>query len=124
MSSTCPIYSEFKLHRPANKRIHQRPAGQDIQKWDGNRAVINYVLRNFRRWLIENKIKEKLELQSRQRDLLRLKNKHSNDYYNNNSGTYYGRLEKLFADSYNGPPKVCMLLAAVQILDQYQTSGL
>jgi hypothetical protein len=70
-----------------------------IQRWDGNRPAINYILRDFRRWLIDDKIKEKLELQSRQRDPRRLKNKCSygycNNYNNSNSSVYYNRLEKL-----------------------------
>jgi Primase X len=71
-----------------------------IQRWDGHRPAINYILRDFRRWLINNKIKERLELQSIQRDLYRLKHKRGNGNYNNYNhsnvtSVYYNRLEKL-----------------------------
>ena len=31
-----------------------------LQRWDGQRPVINYLLRDFRRWLINEKIKQRL----------------------------------------------------------------
>jgi hypothetical protein len=31
-----------------------------IQRWDGQRPAINYLLRDFRRWLINEKIKQRL----------------------------------------------------------------
>jgi non-catalytic primase subunit PriX-like protein len=37
-----------------------------IQKWDGNRPPINYLLRDFRRWLINEKI-EQQKLSSKER---------------------------------------------------------
>jgi hypothetical protein len=80
-------------------RYIKDPEVKLIQMWDGHRPAINYILRDFRRWLIDNKIKEKLELQSRQEDIYRLKNKVGYRYYNNYDGSsssyYYNRLEKL-----------------------------
>jgi hypothetical protein len=37
-----------------------------IQKWDGNKPPINYLLRDFRRWLINEKV-EKQKLSSKER---------------------------------------------------------
>jgi hypothetical protein len=39
-----------------------------IQKWDGNKPPINYLLRDFRRWLINEKMEQqKLSLRERRR---------------------------------------------------------
>jgi hypothetical protein len=36
-----------------------------VQQWDGQRPAINYLLRDFRRWLIDEKIEERRQLNSR-----------------------------------------------------------
>ena len=74
------------------------PEVKIIQRWDGQRPAINYILRRFRSWLINDAIKEKLEVQSRQDDFRKLKNKWSYGHYNNNSHNhhyYYDYIEKL-----------------------------
>ena len=36
-----------------------------VQRWDGQRPAINYLLREFRRWLIDEKIEERRQMNSR-----------------------------------------------------------
>ena len=36
-----------------------------IQRWDGQRPAINYLLREFRRWLIDEKIERRRQMNSR-----------------------------------------------------------
>ena len=95
-----PYTLNSKCIGPETSEYIKDPEVRIIQRWDGQRPAINYILRDFRRWLIDDKIKEKLELQSRQKDLRRLRNKRSYGYYNNynnsnSSSAYYNRLEKL-----------------------------
>ena len=36
-----------------------------VQRWDGQRPAINYLLRQFRRWLIDEKIEQRRQMNSR-----------------------------------------------------------
>ena len=36
-----------------------------MQQWDGQRPAINYLLRQFRRWLIDEKIEQRRQMNSR-----------------------------------------------------------
>jgi hypothetical protein len=42
------------------------PEVKIIQRWDGQRPAINYILRHFRSWLINDAIKDKLQQRRRQ----------------------------------------------------------
>ena len=38
-----------------------------VQKWNGQRPPINYILRDFRHYLINEKLQERIKYQQRQR---------------------------------------------------------
>jgi hypothetical protein len=91
-----PYTLNSKCIDPETGEYSKDPEVKIIQRWNEHRPAINYILRYFRRWLIDDKIKERVELQSRQRDLRKSKNKLSYGHYNyNNRSEYYHRLEKL-----------------------------
>jgi Primase X len=73
------------------------PEVRIIQMWDGQRPAVNWILRDFRRWLINEAIKDKIALRARQANLSQKRKKgHISNYYNISSPhPYYGYIEKI-----------------------------
>jgi hypothetical protein len=88
-------------HRPSIKSCLLRIPGtintkrnqevKIVQRWDGIRPPINYLLRDFRTWLVAEKIKEKTE-EKRSRNY---RNTYSNISFYKNNSTTISWIEKL-----------------------------
>jgi Primase X len=62
-----------------------------VQRWNGIRSPINYLLRDYRTWLVSEKINERVE-NKRSRNYW---NTYSNINFYNNSSTFISWIEKL-----------------------------
>ena len=55
-----PTVSPCLVRVPGTTNLKCSQEVKVLQRWDGQRPVINYLLRGFRRWLINEKIKQRL----------------------------------------------------------------
>ena len=55
-----PTVSPCLVRVPRTTNLKCSQEVKVLQRWDGQRPVINYLLRDFRRWLINEKIKQRL----------------------------------------------------------------
>ena len=88
-------------HRPSTKSCLLRISGtintkrnqevKIVQRWDGIRPPINYLLRDYRIWLVAEKIKEKTE----EKRSLNYRNTCSNTGFYKNNSTTISWIEKL-----------------------------
>jgi hypothetical protein len=64
---------------------------KSVQRWDGTRPPINYILRDFRTWLVTEKINDKRE----ERKIRNYKNSNRNSYRYYNTANTISWIEKL-----------------------------
>ena len=81
---------------PSTGNYIKDPQVRIIQMWDGQRPAVNWILRDFRRWLINEAIKDKIALRVRQSNLNHKRNKgHIRNDDSNSPHDYYSYVEKI-----------------------------